>query len=62
MLATGGLGTLFVSGRVIEEIAQPLFALGVLVLALGAGFVVSAGASFVLSRRLGLLDVVEHAA
>ena len=56
VLATGGLGTLFVSGRVIEEIAPPLFALGVLVLALGAGFVVSAGASFVLSRRLGLLD------
>jgi hypothetical protein len=56
VLATGGLGTLFVSGRVIEEIAQPLFALGVLVLALGAGFVVSAAASFLLSRRLGLLD------
>ena len=56
VLATGGFGTLFVSGRVIDEIAQPLFALGVLVLALGAGFVVSAGASFVLSRRLGLLD------
>ena len=36
------LGLLFVSGRVIEEVAQPLFALGVLVLALGTGFVVSA--------------------
>ncbi len=56
MLATGGLGTLFVSSRVIDEISQPLFALGVLVLALGAGFVVSAAASFILSRRLGLLD------
>jgi hypothetical protein len=56
VLATGGLGTLFVSSRVIDEISQPLFALGVLVLALGAGFVVSAAASFILSRRLGLLD------
>ena len=35
--------------------AQPLFVIGVLALALGAGFVVSAGASFLLSRRLGLL-------
>jgi hypothetical protein len=57
VLATGAVGVLFVSGRVIEEIAQPLFALGVLVLALGVGFIVSAGASFLLSRRLGLLDV-----
>jgi hypothetical protein len=56
VLAVAALGVLFVSGRVIEEIAQPLFALGVLVLALGTGFIVSAAASFLLSRRLGLLD------
>jgi hypothetical protein len=57
VLAAGGLGLLFVSGRlVLDEVAQPLFAVGVLALALGAGFVVSAGASFLLSRRLGLLD------
>jgi hypothetical protein len=56
VLATGAIGVLFVSGRVLEEVAQPLFALGVLVLALGTGFIVSAAASFLLSRRLGLLD------
>ena len=56
VLAAGGLGLLFVSGRVIEEVAQPLFAIGVLALAVGAGFVVSAGASFLLSRRLGLFE------
>ena len=56
VLAVAALGVLFVSGRVIEEIAQPLFALGVLVLALGSGFIVSAAASFLLSRRLGLLE------
>jgi hypothetical protein len=39
--------------------AAPLFALGVLVLALGTGFVVSAAASFLVSRRLGLLDSPE---
>ena len=56
VLAVAGLGILFVSGRVVEEVAQAVFALGVLVLALGTGFVVSAAASFLLSRRLGLLD------
>jgi hypothetical protein len=56
VLATGALGLLFVSGRVIEEIAQPLFAIGVLALTVGVGFMVSAAASLILSRRLGLFD------
>jgi hypothetical protein len=56
VLAAGALGMLFVSGRVDEEVAQPFFALGILGLTLGAGFVVSAGASIVLSKRLGLLE------
>jgi len=56
VLAAGALGLLFVSNRVIDEVAQPLFAVGVLALTVGAGFVVSAAASFLLSRRLGLLD------
>jgi len=56
VLAVASLGVLFISSRVVEEIAQPLFAIGVLVLALGAGFIVSAAASYVLSKRLGLLE------
>jgi len=56
VLAVASLGILFISNRVVEEIAQPLFAIGVLVLALGTGFIVSAAASYVLSKRLGLLD------
>jgi len=56
VLAAGGFGLLFVSNRVIEEVAQPLFVIGVLALTVGAGFVVSAGASFLLSRRLGLFE------
>jgi hypothetical protein len=56
VLGAGALGLLYVSTRVIEEVAQPLFVIGVLALAVGAGFVVSAAASFLLSRRLGLLD------
>jgi len=57
VLAVGGLGLVFVSGRIIEEVAQLVFVVGVLVLALGTGFVVSAVAAFLVSRRLGLLQV-----
>jgi hypothetical protein len=56
VLAAGAMGLLYVSGRVEQEIAQPFFALGVLGMTIGAGFIVSAGASILLSRRLGLLD------
>lgn len=67
VLAAGALGLLFVSTRVIEEVAQPLFVFGVLALAVGTGFVVSAAAAFLLSRRLGLLEATppperEHSA
>jgi hypothetical protein len=58
VVAAGALGLLFVSGRVIEEVAQPLFAIGVVALTVGTGFVVSAGASLLLSRRLGLFEPV----
>lgn len=56
VVAVGALGLLFVSGRVIEEVAQPLFAVGMIALAVGVGFVASAGASLLLSRRLGLFE------
>ena len=59
VLAAGALGMLFVSGRVEEEVAQPFFALGILGLTLGAGFVASAGASIVLSKRMGLIEPVQ---
>jgi hypothetical protein len=58
VLGAGALGLLYVSGRVLPEVAQPLFALGVLALAVGVGFVASAAASFLLSRRLGLFEPV----
>ena len=56
VLAAGGFGLQYVSGRVINEAAQPIFAMGVLAVALGVGFVLSAVVSYVLSRRLGLFD------
>lgn len=56
VLAAAGLGLLYISTRVIDEIGQVLSAAGILMLALGGGFIVSAAASYVLSRRLGLLE------
>lgn len=56
VLAAGAIGLLYVSGRVLEEVAQPFYVLGVLALTVGVGFVVSAGASILLSRRLGLMN------
>jgi hypothetical protein len=50
----GGIGLRFVSMNVQHDAAEPLAALGSLGIAIGIGLVVSAGASFLLSRRLGL--------
>ena len=54
VLASGGFGLQYVSGRIINEAAQPIYSMGVLAVALGVGFVLSAGVSYVLSHRLGL--------
>jgi len=56
VLAAAAVGLLFISGRVVAEVSEPIFAIGVIAIAVGAGFIVSAGASYVLSRQLGLLD------
>lgn len=56
VLLLTGLGLQFVGQRQPwEEIAQPLWSMGILVVAVGLGFLISAGASYFLSRRLGLL-------
>lgn len=56
VLVAGGLGFQFVSGSIIEEVAQGLWMIGVVGAAFGAGFILSGAVSYVLSRRLGLLD------
>jgi hypothetical protein len=56
VLAAGALGLLYISNQVVAEVSQPLFAIGVVALMVGVGFIVSAGASYVLSRQLGLLQ------
>jgi hypothetical protein len=56
VLLLTGLGLQFIGQRQQwEEIAQPLWSMGILVVAVGLGFLISAGASYFLSRRLGLL-------
>jgi hypothetical protein len=63
VLAVVGFALYRVSGRFTDEAAQVFTVAGVLMLSLGAGFVLSAVAAYALSRKLGLLDppVVDHA-
>jgi len=62
ILAAGAAGLIFVSARQMPEIGQPMSALGSVGLALGAGFVVSALISYLLSKRLGLVNSTQAAA
>ena len=52
----GGIGLDIVAARVSEEAAQPIHALGVLGMAVGLGFVISAGVSYLISQKLGLIE------
>lgn len=54
VVAAGALGMLLVSGRLEPDDAEAFFAMGVIALCVGGGFVVSAVVSLVMSRRLGL--------
>lgn len=62
VLAAAGVGLQFVSRSVDKVAAQPMFAFGVLAIAIGGGFLLSAVVSFFLSRRLGLLATGAPAA
>jgi hypothetical protein len=56
VLIAGGTGLHIVGGRVADPASQSLHALGVIGIALGVGFVISAIISFVISQRLGLIE------
>jgi hypothetical protein len=60
VLVAGGIGLQMVSARVADDASQPLHALGVLAIALGLGFVISAIISFVISQRLGLIEIATQ--
>jgi hypothetical protein len=56
VIAIVGLGMLLLSAVFEKDSSQGLFALGVIALCLGAGFIASAFVSLYLSRRLGLWE------
>jgi hypothetical protein len=57
VLAALGFGLLTVSWHVSDnDVSQPLHAMGVLGIALGLGFMISAIISFMISRHLGLIE------
>jgi hypothetical protein len=56
VLAAVGIGLFVAKNHVFDEIASPLYVVGIVALALGAGFIVSAFAAYALSHQLGLLD------
>ncbi len=56
-----GIAFQVVSRGVLDDAAQPLRVLGVLITAIGGGFLVSAALSYLISRRLGLIHTPERA-
>lgn len=56
VLVAVGLGLFFAKNQVLEEIASPIYVFGIIAVALGIGFVVSAVVAYALSQRLGLLN------
>lgn len=57
VLALGGAGLHVAVGNLTEEsAADPLRVVGTIAMALGIGFILSAGASFALSKKLGLFS------
>lgn len=61
IVAAAALGLLVVSGRFAGESGQALFAMGVIALCIGLGFVASAAVSMFMARRLGLWQSLETA-
>jgi len=57
VLVSGGVGLLMVAAKMTDDAAQAFHALGILGVALGAGFVISAIISFMISRHLGLVEI-----
>ena len=61
VLVAAGIGLQVVSGRIGGDASEPLHAVGVLAIALGLGFAISAIISFMISQRLGLIELAPRA-
>ena len=55
VLLSLGVGLCFIKYNVVAELAEAFFVMGVVAIAIGVGFMVSAAAASVLSARLGLI-------
>jgi hypothetical protein len=55
VLVLGGVGLNYASDHITNQAAQPFFVLGVLGLAVGTGFILSAVASYIIARNVGLI-------
>src|SRR3954465_9152564 len=55
VLTVLGIGISLVSRSTVDEVGAPLGAFGVVIIALGLGFIVSAFLAYMLTRRFGLL-------
>jgi hypothetical protein len=56
VLFTGGVGMEIVSAQRIDDLYEGFYVSGVLAMAVGVGFMFSGVASYILSRRFGLLE------
>jgi hypothetical protein len=56
VVLAAGVGMQVAAGQVSDEGAQPLHVLGIMGMAVGIGFAVSAFVSFLISQRLGLIE------
>ena len=62
VLAAAGIGLRVAGGLITGDARYPLDVLGILAVALGVGFAISAIISFVISQRLGLIERASPAA
>jgi hypothetical protein len=56
VLCLAGVGLHYASGYITAEASQPFFVLGVLLIAIGVGFILSAFASYLIARNMGLVQ------
>jgi hypothetical protein len=61
IMMVAGIGIEVIAGRAIDDVAQPVAAVGILAIAIGLGFALSAAVAYVMSRRLGLLETAASA-
>jgi hypothetical protein len=52
----GGMGLMLAKTELPDEFGRMLYVVSIFAMALGVGFVLAAGASALISRRLGILD------